>query len=99
MSGRPADAARYGADPTTVSDACLLSPKVCAAFANNSLAIYTALWCIVNGIWELMTWATQIYQVRAIVCRASRGVRSTHHVARGDACACAGVNRLRRGRR
>jgi len=58
-----ADAGRH-IDESQVAESCLLAPKVCGAFATNSFAIYTALWCIGNGLWEGLTWLSQIAQVR-----------------------------------
>jgi len=58
-----ADAGRHIVE-SQVAESCLLAPKVCGAFATNSFAIYTALWCIGNGLWEGLTWLSQIAQVR-----------------------------------
>ena len=66
-----ADAGRH-IDESKAAETCLLAPKVCGAFATNSFAIYTALWCIGNGLWEGLTWLSQMAQVRQTALAAER---------------------------
>ena len=78
-----ADAGRNAAPPSAVSDACLLSPKACGAFQANPLAVYTALWCILNGVWELLTWLTQMSQVCLPYAHGRTGARPRPLLCRG----------------